>query len=269
MNARILARVIKQATINDYFVDVDGCEEVDVTDAVLDLPLRSIQTVEDNRESADALVEGSPFTTAGPYRVEVVRSIERYFGVTDLCQVTADMLDQARHVSASRPWTEWAVSVSRTATRYATMRVQARSATEARALAMAKAGDVEFASEADADYSVESALCVGAETLLARSQPERSGLTSGHQSSAAAAAASHAATKGAAAPPTESAALRLISTIENTGGLIAYADGTFGPECDPDWIDLGKAYLAACAEVGKDPVVHATQTGGAFDEAAA
>lgn len=46
---------------------------------------------------------------------------------------------------------------------------------------------------------------------------------------------------------------RLISTIEATGGVIAYENGTFGPVGDPDWIDLGDAYVSACQEAGREP----------------
>jgi len=50
---------------------------------------------------------------------------------------------------------------------------------------------------------------------------------------------------------------RLISTIENTGGIVGHEDGTFGPVGDPDWIDLADAYLAACKEEGRRPMVRA------------
>jgi hypothetical protein len=39
--------------------------------------------------------------------------------------------------------------------------------------------------------------------------------------------------------------LKLLSTIENTGGLIRYEDGGYAPACDPDWDDLGLAAYAA------------------------
>lgn len=56
-----------------------------------------------------------------------------------------------------------------------------------------------------------------------------------------------------APPGVMTARERLISTIEATGGVIAYEDGTFGPVGDPEWIDLGDAYVSACEEAGREP----------------
>lgn len=49
---------------------------------------------------------------------------------------------------------------------------------------------------------------------------------------------------------------KLIDTINHTGGLVAFANGTYGPQCDPDWLDLGDAYLAACHEKGVEPRIN-------------
>ena len=37
----------------------------------------------------------------------------------------------------------------------------------------------------------------------------------------------------------------LVSTIQNTGGLVMFPDGNYAPEADHDWIDLGWAALEA------------------------
>ena len=42
----------------------------------------------------------------------------------------------------------------------------------------------------------------------------------------------------------QKAALQIIETVESTGGLIQYPDGTHAPQGEPDWIDLGDAVLA-------------------------
>jgi hypothetical protein len=47
-----------------------------------------------------------------------------------------------------------------------------------------------------------------------------------------------------------------INTIEATGGIRAFEDGTYGPEADEDWIDLGDSYIKACAELGR-PILYA------------
>ena len=49
------------------------------------------------------------------------------------------------------------------------------------------------------------------------------------------------------------AAQLLVNTINSTGGCYRYPDGTTAPKGDPDWIDLGDAYLQACAELRKKP----------------
>jgi hypothetical protein len=47
-----------------------------------------------------------------------------------------------------------------------------------------------------------------------------------------------------------------INTIEATGGIRAFEDGTYGPEADEDWIDLGDSYVKACAELRR-PILYA------------
>jgi hypothetical protein len=53
------------------------------------------------------------------------------------------------------------------------------------------------------------------------------------------------------------AAQMLIDTINATGGLLNFSNGTYAPLGDPDWIDLGEAYLAACAQKESTPMVAA------------
>jgi hypothetical protein len=49
----------------------------------------------------------------------------------------------------------------------------------------------------------------------------------------------------------------LIDTINATGGLLEFSDGTYAPLGDPEWIDLGEAYLVACAEKASTPMIAA------------
>lgn len=48
---------------------------------------------------------------------------------------------------------------------------------------------------------------------------------------------------------------KLIETVNVTGGLIAFPDGTHAPNADPDWIDMGDVYLNACAARGVEPQI--------------
>jgi hypothetical protein len=54
---------------------------------------------------------------------------------------------------------------------------------------------------------------------------------------------------------TKKSAELLVATIEATGGLRQFSDGTVAPQGDPEWIDLGEAYLLACAELQRLPVI--------------
>lgn len=47
----------------------------------------------------------------------------------------------------------------------------------------------------------------------------------------------------------------LIDTIEATGGVVETETGNYAPVGDPDWIDLGDAYVAACQVIGRLPKV--------------
>lgn len=55
--------------------------------------------------------------------------------------------------------------------------------------------------------------------------------------------------------PPRSAAALLVATIEATGGVAQQSDGTYTPVGDEDWVDLADAYLAACRELDRKPMV--------------
>lgn len=50
------------------------------------------------------------------------------------------------------------------------------------------------------------------------------------------------------------ALVELCETIEITGGCVL-VDGCYVPSIDPDWVDLGCAYISACKAIGRTPVV--------------
>jgi hypothetical protein len=43
-----------------------------------------------------------------------------------------------------------------------------------------------------------------------------------------------------------------IQTVEATGG-VTLTDRGYEPVADPDWLDLGDAYIAACKHLGRQP----------------
>lgn len=52
----------------------------------------------------------------------------------------------------------------------------------------------------------------------------------------------------------EKALKAVVSTIENTGGIIRRNDDfSGGPVADPEWLDLGDAYRAACVALRIKP----------------
>ena len=63
-------------------------------------------------------------------------------------------------------------------------------------------------------------------------------------------------------PPSLRAALdAFIATVEATGGCVRDEGGSLAPAGDPDWIDLADAYLAACAVLGRTPMVEEPEEG--------
>ena len=54
---------------------------------------------------------------------------------------------------------------------------------------------------------------------------------------------------------TQKSAELLVAAIEATGGLRQFSDGTVAPLGDLEWIDLGEAYLIACAELQRQPMM--------------
>lgn len=50
------------------------------------------------------------------------------------------------------------------------------------------------------------------------------------------------------------ALLQFCETIEATGGVKEDVDGYTCPVIDDEWIDLGEAYLSACAALGREPM---------------
>ena len=90
---RIQAHFQPQAWQNNCAVDIDGAFEQDVTASVLGLDLRRLVRLEDGSESAEALVIHH---YDGPSHVRVVDAVRDYFAVSNLAEITQELLDSAR-----------------------------------------------------------------------------------------------------------------------------------------------------------------------------
>jgi hypothetical protein len=55
--------------------------------------------------------------------------------------------------------------------------------------------------------------------------------------------------------PAERALLEFVETIDTLGGVFLASDGEHRPVGDPDWSDLGRAYMQACEALGQDPKI--------------
>jgi hypothetical protein len=59
---------------------------------------------------------------------------------------------------------------------------------------------------------------------------------------------------------TQDAAQLLVDAINAAGGVRSLPNGCYAPERDPQWSDLGDAYIAACSELGLVPLIAYHQT---------
>jgi hypothetical protein len=53
----------------------------------------------------------------------------------------------------------------------------------------------------------------------------------------------------------DNALTQFFDTIESTGGVTKSAKGLYEPGGDPDWVDLGEAYVNLAEAVGHTPVI--------------
>lgn len=154
---RIIANFLRQEWVGDTCHPVGEEIPVDVTARVLALPAAEIHKIVDDREESDRLCRREADWHGGPFRVCVEQSILDYFGVERLSDITQEAVDAARSALVPR---EYAVMVTRTATRHATIRVSAVSFDDALDKAMASAPDHDFPSEAEANYEAVGASLV-------------------------------------------------------------------------------------------------------------
>ncbi|MFP3637829.1 hypothetical protein [Paraburkholderia sp. SIMBA_054] len=103
---RIVAVFQPQAYINNHATDIDGQQDVDVTEQVLRLSLDSVLALQDYRDSTENLVDAEKLGHDGPFTVRVVASVCDYFGVNELRDISADRFAAAQQgIQATSPAT--------------------------------------------------------------------------------------------------------------------------------------------------------------------
>ncbi|WP_321935353.1 hypothetical protein [Paraburkholderia sp. J8-2] len=98
-NRRLIIAVFQpQALVNDCVSDIDGVTSFDATGAILRMSLEDIHALRDATESSELVFHSSEtdIQHQGPFTVRVVASIEDFFGVPCLTDITGEMLEQAR-----------------------------------------------------------------------------------------------------------------------------------------------------------------------------
>lgn len=60
---------------------------------------------------------------------------------------------------------------------------------------------------------------------------------------------------------------KFVNTVEATGGVVQTEVGLYEPRSDPEWIDLGDAYILACKALGKEPLCYTPEEWDELDEA--
>ena len=65
----------------------------------------------------------------------------------------------------------------------------------------------------------------------------------------------------------EDAASGFFEAIEATGGVMQQRLGSFVPAAEPDWINLGNAYVDACIPFGREPLIVEEPNDGNDDDA--
>lgn len=101
----IIATFQPQAWVGDNTINIDGVLYLDVTRKVLALNLAELHAITDDKESADDLIGIDDVSHQGPFTVTVESSICEYFGVSEVSDVSDEMLHAAKdqHTKGNTP----------------------------------------------------------------------------------------------------------------------------------------------------------------------
>ncbi|WP_454734467.1 hypothetical protein [Cupriavidus pauculus] len=93
---QIVAVFQPQAWIDDYAVDIDCAVSVNVVHRVLALSLDKIHRLGEQDFAIDTVFPAHALDHDGPCRVDLAEPVRAFFGVTDLSEITEQMLTAAR-----------------------------------------------------------------------------------------------------------------------------------------------------------------------------
>lgn len=139
---------------NDQLVTV-GTERFEATETILSMGLEQILDLEDCQSETDEI--GQRYVEHhGPFSVYITESICDFFDVTDLSEVTEEMLAEAKDQWKTAPAKLFKVTIQRVSYASVERSISARSEYEARIKALEIAGDIDFSDrEYHADYNAE------------------------------------------------------------------------------------------------------------------
>ena len=156
----IIGEFLKQEWHRDTAINV-GWESFDATDLILAMDVTAIKKLNDSDETTDTIGLGF-IHHDGPFEVYIVEGICRFFGIQDLDDLTAQMLEDARTERKTQPLAPFNVIVQRRSKTQAQIRIYAHSELQARQLAMTKTETITFtAPETVLDYQVIETIPLG------------------------------------------------------------------------------------------------------------
>ena len=93
---RLLVTFVVQEWIGNTAMSFSPPEQVDATDHMLSLTLKELHSVKDRDGSSDDFVDAVAWGHYGPFEVRVVDALLAYFEVSQLGDITQQMLDAAK-----------------------------------------------------------------------------------------------------------------------------------------------------------------------------
>lgn len=93
---RLFVTFVAQEWIGDVAMAFNPPEEIDATDHLLSLTLNELHAIKDRDGSSDEFVDAVAWGHYGPFEVRVVDAVQAYFGVSQLGEITQQMLDAAK-----------------------------------------------------------------------------------------------------------------------------------------------------------------------------